>query len=47
MYFCGIHSKYTMPCVIMIYATLDALMGHASVTTYHTLGGYDTVQMSG
>jgi hypothetical protein len=38
---------YAMTCVTMIYATLDALMGHASAATYPALRGYDPVQMSG
>jgi hypothetical protein len=46
-YFCRIYSKYTMPCTIMIYATLDALMGHTSAATYPTLRSYGPVQMSG
>jgi hypothetical protein len=31
----------------MIYATPDALMGHASAATYPTLVGYTLIQMSG
>jgi hypothetical protein len=31
----------------MIYATPDALMGHASAVMYPMLGGYGLVQISG
>jgi hypothetical protein len=31
----------------MIYATPDALMGHALAATYPTLEGYGPVQMNG
>jgi hypothetical protein len=46
-YFCGIFFKYTTSCMTMIYATPDALTGHASPTTYPMLGGSGLVQTSG
>jgi hypothetical protein len=45
--FYGKYSEYTTPCMTMVYATLDALTGHALATTYPTLGGYGPAQMSG